>query len=90
MICGPEGPTLGIVDVDRFIRDGYVVIRGAVEAATVRACRELIWESMARRGVRRDDPAAWPPLAEIDDLGAGPYSSPGRPHSPSRRAGPAP
>ena len=77
MICGPEGSTLGIVDVDRFIRDGYVVIRGAVEAETVRACQELIWESMARRGLRRDDPATWPPLAGIDDLGAGPFAAAG-------------
>ena len=77
MICGPEGPTLGIVDVDRFIRDGYVVIRGAVDAETVRGCQELIWESMARRGLRRDDPAAWPPLVEIDDLGAGPFAAAG-------------
>jgi hypothetical protein len=62
------------VDVGGFIRDGYVVIRGAVDAATVAACRERIWESMAGRGVCRDDPAAWPPLVEIDDLGGGPFA----------------
>ena len=60
-----------------FIRDGYVPIRGAVDAETVTACRELIWESMAGRGVRREDPATWPPLAEIDDLGAGPFVAAG-------------
>jgi hypothetical protein len=47
MIWGRGRPTLGFVDVDRFIRDGYVAIRGAVDAETVAACRELIWESMA-------------------------------------------
>ena len=66
-----------VVDVDRFIRDGYVAIRGAVDAQTTAACRELIWVSLARRGVRRDDPATWPPLAEIDDLGAGPFAAAG-------------
>jgi len=65
------------VDVDRFIRDGYVEIRGAVDAETVRACQELLWESMGRRRVRRDDPAAWPPLVEIDDLAAGPFAAAG-------------
>ena len=77
MIWGRGRPTLGFVDAGRFIRDGYVAIRGAVDAETVTACRELIWESMAGRGVRREDPATWPPLAEIDDLGAGPFAAAG-------------
>lgn len=65
------------MDVGRFIRDGYVAVRGAVDAETLAACRELIWESMARRGVRRDDPATWPPLVEIDDLAAAPFAAAG-------------
>jgi len=65
------------VDVDGFIRDGYMAIRGAVDTVTAAACRELIWESMARRGVRRDDRAAWPPVMEISDLGAGPFAAAG-------------
>jgi transposase len=77
MIWGRGRPALGFVDVGRFIRDGYAAIRGAVDAETVAACRELIWESMAGRGVRREDPATWPPLAEIDDLGAGPFAAAG-------------
>ncbi len=67
------------MDVDRFIRDGYVAIRGAVDAKTVTACRELIWKSMAGRGVRRDHSKTWPPLVEIDDLGAGPFAAAGMP-----------
>jgi hypothetical protein len=54
-----------------------VVIRGAVDAGTVEACRERIWESMAGRGVRRDDPATWPPLVRIDDLSGGPFAAAG-------------
>jgi hypothetical protein len=65
------------VEVARFVRDGYVAVRGAVDAQTVAACRELIWESMARQGVRRNDPATWPPLVEITDLGAGPFAAAG-------------
>jgi hypothetical protein len=46
----------GRVDLDAFVRDGYVTIRGAVDADTVAACRELTWSALERRGVRRDDP----------------------------------
>jgi hypothetical protein len=44
------------VDLDAFVRDGYVAVRGAVDTGTVAACRELIWTAMERRGVRRNDP----------------------------------
>jgi phytanoyl-CoA dioxygenase PhyH len=56
------------VDVDSFIRDGYVAIRGAVDQETVAACQELIWAAMEGRGVRRDDRATWPVLLEMDDV----------------------
>jgi hypothetical protein len=56
------------VDVEAFIRDGYVAIRGAFDAGTAAACRELIWNSMSQQGIRQDDPATWPPLARIDNL----------------------
>ena len=32
----------GLVDVDAFIRDGYVVVRGAFDADTAAACRAVI------------------------------------------------
>jgi hypothetical protein len=67
----------GLVEVDRFIREGYVAVRGAVDAETAAACREMIWQGMARRGVSRDDPATWPPLVEIDDLLAAPFVAAG-------------
>jgi Phytanoyl-CoA dioxygenase (PhyH) len=67
----------GGVDLDAFVRDGYVAVRGAVDAGTVAACRELIWTGMERRGVRRDDPATWPSHLHIDDLGAGPFAAAG-------------
>jgi len=75
MPCGHGRRTLGFMDADGFIRDGYVVVRGAVDAETAAACRELIWESMAKRGVRRDDRGTWPSVVEIDDLGAGPFAA---------------
>jgi hypothetical protein len=50
----------GRVDLDAFVRDGYMAIRGAVDADTVAACRKLIWAALKRHGVRRDDPGSWP------------------------------
>ena len=67
----------GLMDVDAFIRDGYVVIRGAFGTDTAAACRAAIWDCMAGQGIREDDPATWPPLAELDDLASGPFAAAG-------------
>jgi hypothetical protein len=64
------------VDVDAFVRDGFVAVRGAVDAETVAACRELIWAELERRGVRRDDSGSWPPLVEdLDNLAGEPFTA---------------
>ena len=64
----------GRVDLDAFVRDGYVAVRGAVDAGTVAACREQIWTAMERRGIRRTDPGSWPPLVEgVSDLTGEPF-----------------
>ncbi len=65
------------MDVDAFIRDGYVAVRGAVDQETVTACRELIWAAMAQRGVRRGDRATWPVYLEMDDVVAAPFAAAG-------------
>ena len=65
------------MDVDAFIRDGYVVIRGAFDADTAAACRAAIWDSMAGQGVREDDRATWPPLVELDGLAGGSFTDAG-------------
>jgi hypothetical protein len=65
------------VDVDAFLRDGYVVIRGAVDPDTVAACRELIWAGLAERGVRQDQTGTWPVTAQFDDLAGSPFSAAG-------------
>jgi hypothetical protein len=54
-----------------------VAVRHAVDAETTAACRELIWQSLAPRGLSRQDPATWPPLAQIDDLAAEPFTAAG-------------
>ena len=65
------------LDIEGFVRDGHVAVRGAFDAGTAAACREMIWAALGERGVREDDPATWPPLVHIDSLGGGPFAAAG-------------
>jgi hypothetical protein len=65
------------MDVDAFIRDGFVAIRGAVDPETAAACRELIWAGLVSRGIRRDDAETWPVTAQFDDLADGAFAAAG-------------
>jgi hypothetical protein len=65
------------VDVDAFIRDGYVVIRGAFDAGIAAACRAMIWDCMAKQGIWRDKPQTWPSLAELDRLAGDSFTAAG-------------
>jgi len=47
------------MDIDGFVRDGYVAVRGAFDAGTAAACRQAIWDVLAEQGVRAGDPATW-------------------------------
>jgi hypothetical protein len=54
------------VDTQAFVRDGYVAVRGAFSERTARACRDMIWESLAGHGISRADRRTWtPPLVRI-------------------------
>jgi hypothetical protein len=65
--------------MERFVRDGYVAGRGAFDAGTAAACREMI-RGRCAGGRREDDPATWPPFAHIDSLGGGgPFAAAGMP-----------
>lgn len=45
--------------VEDFVRDGYVALRGAFSAATAAAARDVLWAEMASSGIDRDDPSTW-------------------------------
>jgi hypothetical protein len=61
------------VDVDSFVRDGFVAVRHAVDADTVTACRQLVWAAMGRSGVRLEDRGTWRPLVEPGSLSGEPF-----------------
>jgi hypothetical protein len=66
------------VDTDAFIRDGYAVVRGAFGQDVARACREMIWDALAERGISPDDRATWaPPLIRINCPDGEPFAAAG-------------
>jgi hypothetical protein len=50
---------LSQAEIDSFVADGFVAVRGAVPIGVLRACQEEIWSVLAERGVLRDAPATW-------------------------------
>ena len=58
---------LSQAEIDTFVADGYVAVRGALPADVLRACQEEIWSALGDRGVRREDPSTWrDPVVRID------------------------
>jgi Phytanoyl-CoA dioxygenase (PhyH) len=50
---------LSQAQIDAFVADGFVAVRGAVPDAVLDACREEIWSALGDRGVLHDDPLTW-------------------------------
>ena len=71
------GPHNERVDLEGFLRDGYVAIRGAFDPYAASACRQAIWSALRARGIRADDAASWPALAQIDHLTGEPFTATG-------------
>jgi hypothetical protein len=65
------------LNVEDFLRDGYVAIRDAFSPETASACRQATWDAMNGQGVRADDPATWPPLVKISHLAGEPFATAG-------------
>ena len=65
------------MDIDQFERDGYVVIRGAFDADVAAACREVIWDRLAERGVTRDESTWTRPVVRINCPDTAPFVAAG-------------
>lgn len=46
-------------EIEAFVEDGYVAIRGAVPGDVVAACQDRIWSDLEQQGIRREDPSTW-------------------------------
>ncbi|HEY6279821.1 MAG TPA: phytanoyl-CoA dioxygenase family protein [Streptosporangiaceae bacterium] len=64
--------------IESFLADGYLALRGAVPAALARACQDVVWSELGQRGVLRDDPATWAaPVVRIGCPEGGPFAEAG-------------
>jgi hypothetical protein len=53
------GEVLSHAEIEAFVVDGFVPVRGAVPADVLDACRAEIWSALGDRGVTADDPSTW-------------------------------
>ena len=60
-------------DIEQFVRDGYVAVRGAVDPDVVAACREAIWEALASGGVSCDRTTWTRPVVHVPCPEGGPF-----------------
>lgn len=63
---------MGIIDVDRFIADGFIKLEGAVPREVGDAAREALWQQI---GLSPHDPSGWkePVVWASDMTGEGPF-----------------
>lgn len=61
------------VDVESFVRDGVVQLRGAFPQAVADECRSLLWQET---GCSPDDPSTWTrPVIRIEGRGDAPFTA---------------
>ncbi|MBE1488386.1 phytanoyl-CoA dioxygenase family protein [Plantactinospora soyae] len=66
------------MDVDAFVRDGFVAVRGAFEPETAAGCRRLIWEALAEHGISEPDRSTWArPCVHVDCPEGAPFTAAG-------------
>jgi len=58
-------------DVERFVRDGAVLLKGAFSRELAEECRDLLWTAT---GCDEHDPSTWSrPVVRIDGRGDAPF-----------------
>ena len=68
---------LSASEVESFVADGYVAIRGAVPPTWCGPASEMIWSDLGQRGVT-EDPATWTePVVRIACPEGGPFAEAG-------------
>ncbi|HYS31106.1 MAG TPA: phytanoyl-CoA dioxygenase family protein [Streptosporangiaceae bacterium] len=70
---------LSAAEIDAFLADGYVAIRGAVPGAVARACQDVVWSELEKQRIVRDDPATWTAaVVRINCPDGGPFAAAGQ------------
>lgn len=46
-------------EIDAFVADGFIPVRGAVPTDVLHACRAEIWAELREQGILPDDPGTW-------------------------------
>ena len=65
---------LTAAEINQFITDGFVVLRGAVPAATASACSDILWDRLETLGVDRNDASTWSkPVVRFNCPEGGPF-----------------
>ena len=60
-------------EVESFVADGFIALRGAVPGDVIAACLEVIWAELGEQGVTRD-PTSWAePVVRISCPEGGPF-----------------
>ncbi|GAA1460971.1 phytanoyl-CoA dioxygenase family protein [Williamsia maris] len=63
--------TLTATEIETFVRDGYVAVRGAVDRASIEECRRQLWDLMPEDP---SDPSTWTePVRRIDSPVTAPF-----------------
>jgi Phytanoyl-CoA dioxygenase (PhyH) len=71
------GAVLTTGEVESFVADGFVAIRGAVPGEVIAACQQVIWAELAKQGVT-EDPASWTePVVRVSCPEGGPFVAAG-------------
>jgi Phytanoyl-CoA dioxygenase (PhyH) len=73
-----ERPDNRLVDIEGFVRDGYVAVRRAVDADVAAACADEIWAALAAEGVSRTDRRSWTrPCVRVNCPEGAPFAAAG-------------
>jgi hypothetical protein len=69
---------LTAAEVEQFIHDGYVAVRGAVPTDVITHCQDVLWMDLATRGVNRTDRSTWAqPVIRLNSPEGGPFIAAG-------------
>jgi hypothetical protein len=64
--------------IEQFVADGYVALRGAVPIDVIHECQDVVWKILSSRGIERDDRSTWTqPVVRLNTPEGGPFIAAG-------------